>query len=196
MALVIVASALPMAVLCTSTPEPGLDAAYSVELVGERDLSAINGVGLTYDVDDVAFNEWIALNTDLAASVRIVTQAEIDAWADTADQYGYELGLVQEGGTLAAGGLGKIGLGTIDLVGDAERLRTAALRHRTAEQQLRQAELTRDQAEANLEAARAEREVAETMAREASEEAAKSQEAVRQPPPERRADDPQPHAEA
>jgi regulator of protease activity HflC (stomatin/prohibitin superfamily) len=179
MALVIVASALPMAVQCTSTAEPGMEPAYSVDLVGERDPAAIHGVGLTYDVDDVAFNEWIALNVELAPNVRIVTQAEIDSWSYVNNKYGYELGLeVDSGGTLAAGGLG-----AVDLTGDLERSRTAALRRRMAETSLRQAEMNRDAAEVALETAKAEREIAEAVAREATEATQAAQEAIRQPPP-------------
>ena len=180
MALVIVASALPMAVQCTSTAEPGMEPAYSVDLVGERDPAAIHGVGLTFDVDDVAFNEWIALNVELAPNVRIVTQAEIDSWSDVNNKYGYELGLeIDSGGTLAAGGL----QGPVDLTGNLEWSRTAALRRRMAETSLRQAEAARDAAEVALETAKAEREIAETVAREATEATAKAQEAIRQPPP-------------
>lgn len=195
MALVIVASALPMAVLCTSTPaQPGMEPDYAVELVGERDPSAINGVGLTYDVDDAAFGEWIALNVDLADSVKIVTQAEIDAWADATDQYGFELGL-EQGGTLATEGM----FPTLDLPNPAERLRTAAQRHRVAEMNLRQAETMRAQAEALAEAARLERDTSAEAAAAAADAAREHDEAVaarQPPPPERRADDPRPRAEA
>jgi hypothetical protein len=189
MALVIVASSLPMSVQCTNTPEPGFDATYSVDLVGERDPAAIHGVGLTYDVDDVAFNEWIALNTDLAPNVKIVTQAEIDSWSDVNSKYGYELGLeVDSGGTLAAGGM----LGPIDVTGEAEKARAASLRRRMAEAGLRQAEANRIQAEIDVETAKAERDIAEDVARAATEAAAAAQEAIKQPPPapERHADEP------
>lgn len=191
MALVIVASSLPMAVQCTSTAEPGMEPAYSVDIVGERDPAAIHGVGLTYDVDDVAFNEWIALNAELALNVKIVTQAEIDTWSDVNTKYGYELGLedIEGGGTLAAGGL----QGPVDLTGGLERARAAALRRRMAETSLRQAEMARDAAEVALETAKAEREIAETVAREATEATQTAQEAIRQPPPpttERHTDDP------
>jgi hypothetical protein len=179
MALVIVASALPMAVQCTSTAEPGLEPAYSVDLVGERDIAAIHGVGLTYDVDDVAFNEWIALNVELAPNIRIVTQAEIDAWSDVNDKYGYELGLeIEGGGTLAAEGA----LGAIDMVGNAEQMRAAALRRRMAEVTLRQAEAARAQAEIDVETAKAERDIAEAVAREATAAATAMQETIKQPP--------------
>ena len=89
-----IASTLPMSVLCTSTPvNPGDNPDYSVELVGERDVAAIHGTGITYGVDLAAFNEWIALNSGLVASVMPVTQADVDAMADASDRYGWELGL-------------------------------------------------------------------------------------------------------
>jgi hypothetical protein len=178
-----------MSVQCTNTPEPGFDATYSVDLVGERDPAAVHGVGLTYDVDDVAFNEWIALNVDLAPNVKIVTQAEIDSWSDVNNKYGYELGLeVESGGTLAAEGAR---LGPIDVSGEAEKARTASLRHRMAEVSLRQAEAARVAAETVVETAKAERDIAEASARDAAAAAAEAQEAIRQPPPppERRADE-------
>ena len=110
MALVNVASKLPMSVIITSNPPAeGQDPLYSHEIVGERDPGAVGGWGITYDVEDTAYNDWTAIHADQAALMKIVTQADIDAMADTTDEYGYELGLDDAGGTRAGREIDKTG---------------------------------------------------------------------------------------
>jgi hypothetical protein len=187
MALVIVASALPMAVICSSAPAtPGADPDYSVTLAGQRDPAAVHGIGLTYDVDDVAFGEWIALNADLAPFVKITDQAEIDAWTDTHDKYGYEL--FMDDPAAATEGLGD--LRAVEELNEAERLATALVQHRAAEATLRQAMAAKATADVAVESA--------TIARdEAEEEARAAQEVMASrppPPPPVRPEPPQPVA--
>jgi hypothetical protein len=176
MALVIVASTLPMAVLCTSTPVPGFHPDYSVEIVGERDPTAISGTGITYDVDDAAFGEWIALNVDLTPHVRIVTQQEVDDLADQSQQYGFELGLETppEGGGM---------FDALSLAETQAALQAGAQRRRQAEMALRQAEQMRKEAEIMAEAAAADRDVAETFQRDAMAALAAKEAATSPPPP-------------
>jgi hypothetical protein len=87
-----IASTLPCAIMCSSTPLPGQDPTYSVALVGQRHRDAVNGVGITYGVDGDVFAQWIALYPDYASSVSVITDEELDALKDPGD-YGYEAGL-------------------------------------------------------------------------------------------------------
>jgi hypothetical protein len=155
----IIASTLPVSVLCTGTTHAEGVEPYSIPIVGERDPYAVHGQGITYDVDTVAFNEWIGLNAGLVDSVRPVTQAEVDAMQDVQDQYGFELGLVEDGGTLAAGGM------TVAEARTAAQV--AAQRVRQADAQIRDAETQRRMADQQTEAATAAREVAEKAQRDA-----------------------------
>jgi len=155
----IVASTLPVSVLCSATTHPeGVDP-YSVTIVGQRDPGAVHGTGITYDVDLAAFNEWMTANPALLDTVRPVTQAEVDAMQDTQDEYGFELGLEDDtGGALAE-----------DTPLDAARTaaQVAAQRVRQADAQIRQAEILRKQADAQAEAATAERGAAEQAQQQA-----------------------------
>jgi hypothetical protein len=85
---VIVASKLPMAVQIRSD-----DRQSTCVIVGERDPGAVNGYGITYDVDQTVLEEWLASNPDMAAFVRITTEDEIAHHADPMNTHGYELGL-------------------------------------------------------------------------------------------------------
>jgi len=155
----IVASTLPVSVLCSATTHPeGVDP-YSVTIVGQRDPGAVHGTGITYDVDLAAFNEWMTANPALLDTVRPVTQAEVDAMQDTQDEYGFELGLEDDtGGALAE-----------DTPLDAARTaaQVAAQRVRQADAQIRQAEILRKEADAQAEAATAERGAAEQAQQQA-----------------------------
>jgi hypothetical protein len=150
----IIASTLPVSVLCTGTTHAeGVDP-YSIAIVGERDPGSIHGTGITYDVDTTAFNEWIGLNAGLVDSVWPVTQAEVDDMQDAQDQYGFELGLVEEGGTLAA-------TARMTLAEARAAATTAAQQVRQADQQIHAAEIQRKMADQQTGAAQAAREVAE-----------------------------------
>ena len=155
----IVASTLPVSVLCTASTHPeGVDP-YSVTIVGQRDPGAVHGTGLTYDVDLAAFNEWMTANPLLVDTVRPVTQAEVDAMQDAQDEYGFELGLEDDtGGALAE-----------DTPLDAARTaaQVAAQRVRQADAQIRQADMLRKQADVQAEAAAAERGAAEQAQQQA-----------------------------
>ena len=168
----IIASILPMSVLCTSTPvNPGDNPDYSVELVGERDVANVHGKGITYGVDTAAFNEWIALNSGLAASVTPVTQAEVDAMADASNLYGFELGL--QGTTAAEGVAPPI------MPSDARTsLEVASRRRQQAEVQLREAATAQAMAATVAESAAVERDAAIA----AQEEAAKLVAEITPPP--------------
>lgn len=187
---IIVASALHTSVLCTSTPEPGLEPAYSVTLVGNRDPNAINGVGFTYGVDAAAFDEWIALNADLAVAVRPATQEEIDAHADSANMYGYELGLQAEGAPEAESNLTPLEkMTTLAAAADPRAsLELAGQQRRNAELRLRQAEAAKNTADLQAEQATADRDQAEAaqqaaMALIAEQDAAKPAPPPPAPPP-------------
>jgi hypothetical protein len=95
MALVIIASQHPMSVrihmVDPDAPE-GTEPVYD-EILGNREPGAVEGYGLTYDVDDAIFNSWAAAYPDVAAGMKITDEAEIDTWRDAANHYGYELGL-------------------------------------------------------------------------------------------------------
>lgn len=158
----IVASTLPVSVLCTATSHPEGVEPYSVTILGERAPGAVHGTGITYDVDLAAFDEWIGANVGMVESVWPVTQAEVDAMADAQDKYGFELGLedIDEGGTLAAGG----GLSLNEARTAAQ---VAAQRMRQADAQLRQVDAQRKGADEQEKAARAEHEAAEEAQRRA-----------------------------
>ena len=91
---VTVASKLPMAVQIRSEARArNNESEVVVVLVGERDPGAVNGFGLTYDVDAATINEWLAANPDMAEFVTITDDAQIEEHADPANTYGYEVGL-------------------------------------------------------------------------------------------------------
>jgi len=171
----IVASTLPVSVLCSATTHPeGVDP-YSVTIVGQRDPGAVHGTGITYDVDLAAFNEWMTANPALVDTVRPVTQAEVDAMQDTQDEYGFELGLEDDtGGALAE-----------DTPLDAARAaaQVAAQRVRQADAQIRQAEILRKQADAQTEAASAERNAAQHAQQQAMSIVERRQQERPMPPP-------------
>jgi hypothetical protein len=94
MATVTVASRLDMNILMFSTPEPGVDPEFVYTIVGQRDPNSlpISGWGLTPDVEQAAFDDFMAANPHLGEFIAIATQDQIDAAADPANTYGYELG--------------------------------------------------------------------------------------------------------
>jgi hypothetical protein len=105
-----VSSTLPVAVLCTGTTHAeGVDP-LSFSIDGSASPNAVNGVGITYDVDDTTLAEWLAANPRMVDSVKAITQAELDALTQVQDQYGYELGLTPPGTLAAEGapGLGRV----------------------------------------------------------------------------------------
>ena len=169
----IVASTLPVAVLCTAVTHPEGVEPYSVAIVGNRDPGAVHGTGITYDVDLAAFNEWIGANPSLLETVTPVTQAEVDAMADAQDKYGYELGLVppEEGGAARDAGLS---------VGEARNAaQIASHRLRQADSQIRQADMLRKQADEMERGARDERGAAEEAQRRALAIVEEKQQALR-----------------
>lgn len=185
----IIASALPMAVLCTSIPEPGHDPDYQIALVGERDPAALHGVGITYGVDVAAFNEWIALNAGLATLVRPTDQAEIDSWTSANSVYGWEDALAA-GGTLATNASPFQALLVARAATDPRTLlEVASEQRRQAEVQLRLAEAMRREADQSAEAAIQARDQAEEAQRQAMAMIAEQDAKAPPPPP---AAEPQP----
>jgi hypothetical protein len=93
MALVNVASSLHTAIRIWDA------AGQSYVVIGARDPHSpeIVGWGITYDVDEDGFNQWVAANPDAAPFLRIVTQEEIDYLSDPANTHGFEVGLTQPG---------------------------------------------------------------------------------------------------
>jgi hypothetical protein len=91
---VTVASRLDMNVLMFSTPDPGYNPELVYTIVGQRDPNSldINGWGLTYEVDETAFNEFMTANPHLGEFITVATQEQIDAAEDPANTHGYELG--------------------------------------------------------------------------------------------------------
>jgi hypothetical protein len=157
---VIVASTLPVAVLLSGTTHPVGVEPYKIEIAGNRDPGALHGTGITYDVDGTAFDEWMSVNEGLVDSVRVVTQAEVDAMADAEGLYGFELGL-ESGGTLVAENIS---------LGDARNAANiAAQRVRDADASIRDAEAQRKRADLQAEAAKAAREEAAAQQQQAME---------------------------
>jgi len=161
----IVASTLPVSVLCTGTSAPVGIPNYTAEIEGTRGIDAVNGVGITYNVDVVALNEWLGDQLEIGLQVRAITQADLDALAAAEGMYGYELGL-EPPGTLAAGGL--FGLDPFGLT-EREQLDAATRRHREAERNFGELERQRHMLEQQSEALAAERTASEAAVREATE---------------------------
>lgn len=90
MAMVIIASSLDAAVRMYT---PGSEAFY--DIIGARDPAspAIHGWGITYDVDQATYDQWVAAHPDQAPFLKVVTQAAIDFYSDPMNTHGYELGL-------------------------------------------------------------------------------------------------------
>jgi hypothetical protein len=83
----------PMAVRIHDVNAPeGVEPAYA-DILGNRAPGAVEGYGLTYDVDDAIFSPWAAAFPDISTGMKITDEAEIDTWRDAANHYGYELGL-------------------------------------------------------------------------------------------------------
>jgi hypothetical protein len=91
---VTVASRLDMNILMFSTPDPGYDPAFVYTIVGQRDPDSleIHGWGLTYEVEQAAFDAFMTANPHLGDFITIATQDQIDAAGDPANTHGYELG--------------------------------------------------------------------------------------------------------
>ena len=96
MSTVNVANASGVSVLLQSAPLPphGVPE-YSYSLAGNRHPDAVAGRGVTYDVDETTWTDWIATNPSFAAFLSVVTDEQIAAalGADPLDHYGYENGL-------------------------------------------------------------------------------------------------------
>jgi hypothetical protein len=91
---VTVASRLPIDILISSVAlTPGGNPQFSHVILGNRDPLAVDGLGLTYDVDATTFTDWQIANRELAASTAIATQQQIDHHSDPTNIHGYELGL-------------------------------------------------------------------------------------------------------
>lgn len=88
---VIVASRLQFAVRMYM---PGSEVFYDVIGIHDPASLAVAGVGITYGVDEAAFDAWVAANQDAAPFVKVVTQSEVDYYSDPANTHGYELGLI------------------------------------------------------------------------------------------------------
>lgn len=148
-----IASKLHTSVLISGDPE--VVPLHEFTIAGERDLGAIAGCGVTYNVDEGTWTYWSAMHPEQAARMKIVTQAEIDAAADQQEWYGFELGLEEppppEGGE---GGITRSTpgdpFGIPDVVDDERwnaataRLQRATTDARVAEESRRQAEELRD----------------------------------------------------
>jgi hypothetical protein len=173
----IIASTLPVAVLCTGpVVTAGVDP-ESIAIEGKNGPNAVNGVGITYDVDIAAFDFWIAGQVEVGLQVAPISQADLDTLTEAQGMYGFELGLTPPG-TLAAEGVFDL-----DPTGANERdaLRAAASRQRQAEQNLHAIERQRKMLEQQAEAAETERKAAEDNARAATEAVEKRQAEVQQP---------------
>lgn len=93
MPLVNIASTSPVGIRIASVPLPGRDPDMVFNIAGNRAIDALNGVGLTYDVDQTVFNDWLTRHPEHAPILRTITTAEIDALATLATDprlYGYE----------------------------------------------------------------------------------------------------------
>ena len=64
----------------------------SQTIVGQRDPGAVNGWGLTYDVDAALFNAWMAANPQFGAFITDATEEQIIANDDPLQTHGFELG--------------------------------------------------------------------------------------------------------
>jgi hypothetical protein len=91
---VTVASRLDMNILMFSTPDPGHNPEFAYTIVGQRDPNSLEtgGWGLTYEVDQGAFDDFMTANPHLGEFITIATQEQIDAASDPANTHGYELG--------------------------------------------------------------------------------------------------------
>jgi hypothetical protein len=96
-----VASHSPMAIQIHSidpnadTAKPGLyEPEHVIAINGNRHASAVNGMGLTYDVDAETFDQWIAAYPDFKDVLIPLTAEELQAHLDVAKQYGYEPALL------------------------------------------------------------------------------------------------------
>jgi hypothetical protein len=167
-----VSSTLPVAVLCTATTHPDGVEPYSIGIEGSHSLAAVNGVGITYDVDDAALGEWLTANPAMADSIKAITQAELDALALTEGQYGFELGLTPEAMSAEAA------LGRMTPDDTRATVLAAAGRRRDAEAGRRQAGMLRRQADTLEEHSKA-----EITAADAAHKAATEALAAKAPPP-------------
>ena len=64
----------------------------SQTIVGQRDPSAVNGWGLTYNVDNALFSQWMAANPQFAAFITDATEEQLDTNGDPLQTYGFENG--------------------------------------------------------------------------------------------------------
>jgi hypothetical protein len=64
----------------------------SQTIVGQRDPSAVNGWGLTYDVDSALFNQWMVAHPQFTPFITDATQEQLDANGDPLQTYGLENG--------------------------------------------------------------------------------------------------------
>jgi hypothetical protein len=88
---VAVASTLPFAVLAHVDAGPGVEASRA--LVGRNDPGAVDGYGLTYEVNAAALDQWLTANPRFAAFIAIATQQQIDDHSDPQKTYGFEAGI-------------------------------------------------------------------------------------------------------
>lgn len=94
MALVNVASKLPLAVLMQSAVvDPATEPEFSYEVIGENDPNGVAGWGITYNMDQSAYDQWILDHPDKVDFVKLVTEADIADMADQTEEYGYQAGL-------------------------------------------------------------------------------------------------------
>ena len=96
MSLVHIASSAHTSIRITDQPMPGADFGYVAELAGNRDMGAVAGYGITYDVDEDVYTQWTTAHPEQAAVLRVVTEQEIDAMRVLESSplvYGYEQGM-------------------------------------------------------------------------------------------------------
>ena len=90
-ATVTVASKLDTAVLMQG-PQGSSGIEVSQTIVGNRDPGAVNGWGLTYDVDAELFAWWMAENPQFGAFITDATEEQVIANDDPLQTHGFELG--------------------------------------------------------------------------------------------------------
>jgi hypothetical protein len=93
MALINVASNLPMALQMQGDP-PDVHTEPAVEVIaGERAVEVVSGFGITRGVDEAVFDQFMAKHQQFSDSVRKVTDEEIENLGKVDEAYGYEKGL-------------------------------------------------------------------------------------------------------
>jgi hypothetical protein len=92
-----VASNAPMAIQIHSVDpnadpaKPGLlDPQHVTVIHGHRHHSAVNGMGLTHNVDAETFDQWMAAHPEHKDVLIPMTPEELDAHLNLAQHYGYE----------------------------------------------------------------------------------------------------------